>query len=231
MPVPKAERKRRPLKGIEQARLVRYRDQRWLEIQGRREALWEQLQLFYRSLGLNTVREEAALGIIETDRLTRTSFFADGPFRLRTRLESEGELQRVFITYRAEGEEVEEDEQAEIEAEVLLRLLQFLGLNEDQAQALIDESSKLSSQWADRDELQLADLTHARARLGIALERAGYVVTQTDAQRIEVEGPRGNALSLGWDQQGQLSLQDSQGAPLAAPQRMALRQSLVDQLP
>jgi outer membrane protein assembly factor BamC len=138
------------------ARVERAGDERWLVVAMTPEALWPQLQAFWRDNGFTLEVDEAASGVMETnwaenraklpqDALRRLlgrvfdSFYSTGELdRFRTRVERTATGTEVYISHRGMEEVYSESQQSstawqprardpELEAVFLARLMARLG--------------------------------------------------------------------------------------------------------
>jgi outer membrane protein assembly factor BamC len=192
-------------------------DQRWLVIQTSPEQLWPKVRSFWLDLGFVIDEEDPAIGIMETDWNENRADISDGLIRsflekvstsiysaatrdkFRTRLERglEPGTTEVFISHRG-VEEVSQGESfvwqprpsdPELEAELLYRLLVFLGEDQEAARQMLatkadDHSRANMVRNDDGPALRLNEtFSEAWRRTGLALDRVGFTVEDRDRSR------------------------------------------------
>ncbi len=177
----------------------------WLSIADPADAVWSDLKSFIISLGFNIAKENANLGILETDwqlnhiERPRNWFvaklgklFGDNVMdQFQITLErSAKDKSLVFVTHRGLIETEQNGVKGwqprpvdmELETEVLRRFMLFRGLNADAAQAqFISKSVEgISVLGKDRDgQPQLVvqeNFARTWRRVGLAMDRLGFVV-------------------------------------------------------
>lgn len=152
---------------VEDVRIERLGNQRWLVVKRPAEALWEPIKEFWQDNGFLLAMDQSSLGIMETDwaenrakipqdflrsalgKLVDSFYSTAERDKFRTRLErnTAGETE-VFISHRGMLEVyiTERDKQTvwqprpadpELEAEFLRRLMVKLGVTQDQAKTLV----------------------------------------------------------------------------------------------
>lgn len=215
------------LPSVDSVSILRDGDRRWLVVEAEPETLWPRLREFWLRQGFTLVREEAALGVMETDWIERSGDLPVGLIqslldniskvlygvgvrdRYRTRFERAAQpgtteihvshlgTERIFSDGDATGQRHLEGvgqmvwkpipADPGLEAEMLTRIMIFLGLKENRADALIAGtpvsavSARIESD--DRHPLSLrleGDSQSAWQRLGTALDRAGFTIEDRD---------------------------------------------------
>jgi outer membrane protein assembly factor BamC len=193
--------------------VMRDGDQRWLVIQATPEQLWSKLREFWLKNGFLIDREDPRIGIMETDWAENRAEINDGPIRnflgsaldalystgtrdkFRIRLEH-GDVEgttELFISHRR-MEEVASGESfvwqphpamAELEAELLNRIMSFLGMESSRAQAslaelegkgAVERARIIDVKNGERFLLIKEGFSRAWRRTGHALDRIGFTV-------------------------------------------------------
>ncbi len=194
---------------------------RWLEIKNTSAtATWTKLRQFWAEEGFKLTTEDQKVGIMETewkenradipqDALRRllggvadSLYSASTRDRYRTRLErlTDSTLE-VYISHRGAEEVTKGDHFAwqprpvnpELEAEILTRLMVFLGVEKTQAKTVVAATQKPATRPA-RAELRIvadkAPSLQVRQALdktwqlvGLALDRVGFVVEDRDVSK------------------------------------------------
>ncbi|MDX5333425.1 MAG: outer membrane protein assembly factor BamC [Gammaproteobacteria bacterium] len=179
---------------------------RWLEAKASPEQLWPKLRDFLGQQGLEIEQEQPRLGIIETAwaenraGLTRSGlrkylgklYDAGLRDRYRLRLErEEGGVTAVYLTHRGAREVVADEDiikwelrpsDPELEAEMLRRLMVFLGMEEEAAEKALESprDQTITMRLAERDgrpTLTVEDsFVRSWRRIGIALDRIALLV-------------------------------------------------------
>ncbi len=181
--------------------------QRWLVIDKPVDRLWDKVRDFWLESGFLLNREDQKLGIVETqwtenrgdipqDIVRRTLgkvadflWAASTRDKFRTRLErnSDGSRTEVFVTHRG-AEQVSQGEEfvwqfrpndPELEAEMLTRLMVYLGLSEKQAELEVAQAQNKPVIGVEKqgDALLLAEnFPRAWRRTGLVLDRNGFTV-------------------------------------------------------
>ncbi|QKT04583.1 outer membrane protein assembly factor BamC [Ectothiorhodospiraceae bacterium 2226] len=190
---------------------------RWLEIDAPPEALWPRLVAFWENEGFDIVVHEPEIGVLETDwrenraglprGLLGRMYSADIRDKYRVRVEA-GRTQgtsELTLTHRGLREEGFEGvgtqvttfwqwrpSDPELEAEMLQRLLRFLGLPEQSA-ARYGETGTVAASEAQALRLA-APRERAWRQVGLALDRLGAEFQRRDAQagvyEVSVQTPR-----------------------------------------
>lgn len=198
---------------MENMRIQGFADIRWLLIDPEPTALWDQLRRFWQQQGFSLRRDDPVLGILETDwaenradlplssvplfgRLLGGLQSADTRDRFRIRMERAGSGIRIYLSHRGMEEEViDEDRFAwvnrpsdpELEAEMLQRLMVFLGLEDEEA-ARVLASASVGGDRAFIDDIEKRALrlvdppAQGWVRVGIALARIGAEIKQEQRQ-------------------------------------------------
>ncbi|MCV6636350.1 outer membrane protein assembly factor BamC [Candidatus Albibeggiatoa sp. nov. NOAA] len=200
--------------------LMRDGDKRWLVVDGNIEAVWKKVQSFWETSGLELSRIEPQIGIMETAWLENRAdipndslrsllgkigdFIYSAPTRdkFRTRLErgAQDGSTEVYLTHTGVEEiQLNEDQfewrsrpsNPELEAEMLNRLLVFLGVDKAKADTMTAE--KTLEPKPERATLSLSDSSAALTvhedyeqawRLtGLALDKIGFTVEDRNRER------------------------------------------------
>jgi outer membrane protein assembly factor BamC len=161
---------------------------RWLSVQASPEELWPQLRAFWREQNLGLVRDEPAVGIMETEwaedlagiplggtrgllaRTLGTIYDAGTRDQYRLRVERQNGATEVFISHRGAVERTDDGGQAgrweiagpdpELEAEMLNRLLVFLTTGE-----IAPEEAPARADATDFERTGQVDLTEREGQL------------------------------------------------------------------
>lgn len=201
---------------------------RWLEVQATPEVLWGKLQGFWVDQEMPLQLQDASLGIMQTDWMSETGAPSKGFFgslagslfggqskdrlvRYRIRLERSGEgLTRVYLTQRMLEKYLVNDEDLhwktipfdpELEAQMLTRLLVYLGHQEAEAKTLIADADTAAAavsmqltQIEGRHVLVIEDrFNRTWRRVGVALDHIGMMIDdQNRAQGIYFVTYRGD---------------------------------------
>lgn len=195
---------------IENINVRRDGNQRWLEIEGDPEEIWSKVVEFWRDSGLLLVEQDPTVGIMKTDWLEDradieqgviTEFFRKAldsfysaatrdQFRVRLEVGNREGVTNLFLTHRGMEEKLKGEttfwvstpNDPELEAEMLHRLMVFMGIDDLQAEHQLEQEEKhpTRSQLIKMDEkVELVlNETFSRAwRLtGVALDRVGFAV-------------------------------------------------------
>jgi Uncharacterized lipoprotein len=193
---------------------------RWLVVKGQPSQIWPLIRDFWREQGLVIKTAKPRIGIMETEWAqsrpdipkgqgrngAKSAYAAARRDQYRVRLERsrEPDSTEIYLTHRGVQEVVADEhgatlEQAvwasrptdpELEAEMLNRLLVFLGVDEAQAESLVARETHRTPRaefTSDRNghvTLSVAeDLAHAWRRIGLALDRTGFTVEDQDQAR------------------------------------------------
>lgn len=179
---------------------------RWLEIKATPGQLWPKLRGFLKEQGLEIEKDEPAIGIMETAwaenraGLTQSGlrkylgrlYDAGTRDKYRVRVEREGEgVTAVYIAHRgaeevAAGEDIVKwtirPSDPELEAEMLRRLMVYLGRDAEAAKAELAGATEQSAdmrmaEFEGRPALIIEDaFNRAWRRLGVVLDRLALVV-------------------------------------------------------
>jgi outer membrane protein assembly factor BamC len=198
-------------------RVERSGAQRWLVVDAPPSEVWPKLRQFWVENGLTIEREDPATGIMETNWAENRANIPEGGIRgliekvtpsvyssatrdkYRTRLERglEPGTTEVYVAHRG----VEEVSQGEnfvwqsrppdsgLEAEMLYRMLLYLGSEPQEAQQLLTATaeSKPGAKLVQDETGTLLELDEDFARgwqrTGLALDRVGFTVTDRDRSR------------------------------------------------
>ena len=191
-------------------RIERAGGQRWLVVKGQAETLWPALKLFLQKNHLALARENPAIGILETewteDTLDRKTLVSDAPgtrdqFRLRLERGTAPGTTEIYLSHRGVVQigcdknhlwQLRPPE-PEIEAEMLSRLMLFLGAQEAQAKALLSadkdkaaphDRPRATLTTAENHDINIVRLSNdvdtAWRRVGLAIEHVGFVVEDRD---------------------------------------------------
>jgi outer membrane protein assembly factor BamC len=206
------------LPSIDGLRVLRDGDPRWLVADGEPSAYWERVRAFWLENGFVLRVDSPASGILETDwaenradvphSVIRSLLGKVGDFvystatrdKFRTRLEraSQGRATEIFLSHRGVEEVAQGDTTVwqpraadpELEAEMLTRLMMFLGVKEDRARQMVAERTdrppraRLERDASGGSLLVLdGDLPQSWRRTGLALDRVGFTVEERDRNR------------------------------------------------
>ena len=203
---------------VQDVRVERSGDKRWLVIDAPPSQVWPRVRDFWQVNGFVIERADPAIGIMETDwaenradipqgflrslleNISENLYSAATRDRFRTRLERgvEPNTTEVYVTHRGAEEVSQRDTfvwqprpaDPELEAEMLSRMVIFLGVGEERARRMVASS-------ADRpDRAQMLrdnegatvlsvqeDFSRAWRRTGLALDRVGFTVEDRDRSR------------------------------------------------
>ena len=212
---------------IDDARIERSGNERWLVVSMLPEVLWPKLRDFWNDQGFVLEVEEPATGVMETDWGEKRSRLPTGAIRdmlsrvsdafygvavrdrFRTRIEraSDPGTTEIYVSHRGAEQVLAGDESSYarregfadrvwelrpsdpgLEAEMLTRLMVFLGADRQRADALIagegtarEPLARLVREDGGATALTLdEDFSQAWRRTGLALDRAGFVVEDRD---------------------------------------------------
>ena len=212
---------------VDDARIERNGDQRWLVVAVKPEEVWPRLREFWIDQGFSLETEEPDVGVMETNWAAKHEVLPGGIIkqalnqlndalygvtfrdRYRTRLERGREpgTTEIYVSHRGAEQEVIGNQVSsdgvgervwqprpsdpELEAEMLTRLMVFLGADEERAETLVAGSAPRQQQLArlvvedGRAAALLIDEGFSRAwrRTGLALDRAGFAVEDRDRSR------------------------------------------------
>lgn len=213
-------------------RVERDGDKRWLIVKGTPEQVWPKLREFWLELGFLLTVENPQVGIMETDwkenradipddlirdflkKVLDSAYSAPTRDSFRLRIE-EGEaagLTEIFVTHRGVLEKLSgqttvwETRPAEpdLEAEMLRRIMIFLGTEDQKARARLARTSAQGVRARlikDREGNALIDYRTSYPRawrtVGLALDRVGFTVEDRDRSQgiyfVRYSDPLANA--------------------------------------
>lgn len=152
----------RTLPKVEGISIEGHGDSHWLKVSEKAEVIYPQLRIFWAEQGFTLLKDEPAVGVIETQWLTAKSgadsFInsileslsgAEFKDQYKTRIERDGENSLIFLTHRGQELSVNEDADRVLttgrtsgwqmtpadsskEYEMLSRLMLFLGMQDEQ---------------------------------------------------------------------------------------------------
>lgn len=200
------------LPSYEGMQLRREGDVRWIEFtDATPEQLWPKLRDFWRTQEIEILRDDPAVGVMETEWVeNRAGIPVDGIRRVigrvfdrlydagtrdkfRLRVERENGRTNVYLVHRGAEEMIEGETVArwvmrpsdpELEAEMLSRLLVFLGRSEGEAESMLAASgdSAVTAEIVESDgrpALRVNQpLNQSWRRVGVALDRASLAVDE-----------------------------------------------------
>lgn len=206
------------LPAVTQVQMKREGDTRWLEVAYEVNDVWQKVRTFWQAEGFSLSQEDPETGVMETEWKENRADIPEGGIRklvggvlgsvysastrdkFRTRLErgQETGTTAVYLTHRG-VEEVNRGNSfvwqarptdPELEAEMLRRLLIFLGLEEKQADTVLTAETKpviraVLQRGTDDQSFLLVkeDVEHAWQRTGLALDRLGFTIIDRDQTR------------------------------------------------
>jgi len=189
---------------------------RWLEIRATPTVIWPKIKEFLTKMGFSLEREEPQIGVIETAWAeNRANIPQDGfrkwagkflgklyssntrdKFKIRLERSANQEITELYLTHQGVQEVVTQGEQfiwqarpadPELEAEMLNRLLVFLGLDEKQANQMLairdDQRPQAELLQTPAGQLSLQvrdDLLDTWRRTELALDHAGFTIKHRD---------------------------------------------------
>lgn len=206
-------------KAVGDIRLERQGQTRWLVVSQSPEQVYEKVRAFWSSVGFELVIDQPQAGLMETNWNENRAKLSEGGVRgllgsvlerlydtgerdqFRTRLERTSQGTEIYVTHRG-LEEVYENERkdrttwrgrpsdANLEAEMLARMMVALGGTKEQADQVRQETAKqtpapttgtLASLNADATSVTLrGEPELAWRRVGLALDRGGFTVETRD---------------------------------------------------
>lgn len=194
---------------VRDVRVERASDMRWLVVQSRPEELWEPVRAFLDQQGLKIAREDARIGLLETQwaenradipegfirglisRVAPKLYSAHTRDRYRVRLErgQQPGTTEIFLTHYG-VEQVEQGEalvwqprpsDPELSAELMARLMLALGAPEEQAESAREAPAPVARARLEADSVVVNEgFARAWRRVGIALDRIGLIVEDLD---------------------------------------------------
>jgi outer membrane protein assembly factor BamC len=189
---------------------------RWLELRAVPDGLWPALRAFWRDQDFELSRDEPAVGIMETEwkesqagvsiggvraaltRVLGTQHDAGYQDRYRVRLEREdGDVTNLYLSHRGVEQVVDDPgvggirwvmrpSDPDLEAEMLTRLMVFLGREEGDARHIVDLAADAASTLREREAdgepgLELrGEFGQVWRQVGLSLDRAGLLVDDQD---------------------------------------------------
>ena len=233
---------------VDDARIERRGDHRWLVVAMTPEEVWPRLRDFWNEQGFVLESAEPGIGLMETEWAARhtplpgglikqalqrvTDAFYGVTFRdrYRTRIErgTEPDTTDIHISHRGAEQTVLGDERTRVqqdtvtewvwqplpsdpglEAEMLSRLMLFLGVDEERADAMVAAGApaaplaRLVREEGGALALDLDEgFSPAWRRVGLALDRTGFVVEDRDRSRglffVRGNGAEDAAQDEGW---------------------------------
>ncbi|OOG23117.1 NlpB/DapX family lipoprotein [Thioalkalivibrio denitrificans] len=215
-PAPDVTADRVALREIGEMSVRREGSIRWLEVRAAPDELWQGLRSFWRDQGFDLVRDEPAVGVMETDwkeseagvdigefraalgRVLGTRHDAGYQDKFRVRLERDDDgLTSVFIAHRGVEQTVDDPQvggirwamrpaDPNLEAEMLTRLMVFLGRDEDEVRGIVDHVADTGPSVRERQvdgepvlEMR-GEYTRVWRQVGLSLDRAGLLVDDQD---------------------------------------------------
>nr|VFK22952.1 MAG: Beta-barrel assembly machine subunit BamC [Candidatus Kentron sp. MB]VFK26558.1 MAG: Beta-barrel assembly machine subunit BamC [Candidatus Kentron sp. MB]VFK74551.1 MAG: Beta-barrel assembly machine subunit BamC [Candidatus Kentron sp. MB] len=200
-------------------RVMQDRDVRWLVIQAAPDRVWPRVRNFWLKNGFTLKMDDPSIGILETDwaenRADIPSGFIRGmlgklfdslysaatrdKFRVRLERGDKPEVTELYLSHRG-AEEVSQGESfvwqsrpsdPELEAEMLSRVMTFLGISEEKAEGMlaakrkpVDRASLLPGGPGKPTVLSVQEqFSRAWRRTRIALDRTGFTIEDRDRSR------------------------------------------------
>ena len=207
-------------KALGDIRLERQGQTRWLVVNQPPEQVYEKVRAFWSSVGFELVIDQPEAGLMETNWNENRAKLGEGGIRgllgtvlerlydtgerdqFRTRLERTTQGTEIYVTHRGLEEVYEGDRKdrttwrgrpsdANLEAEMLARMMVALGATKEQADQTREETAKQTAAPATTGTLATlnADATSvtlrgepelAWRRVGLALDRSGFTVEGRD---------------------------------------------------
>ena len=197
---------------------------RWLVVEQAPQALWTKVNTFWQDAGFNIAKNNPEIGILETDwaenraKLPQDfireslgkvfdSLYSTGErdkFRTRVELRPDGATD-IYITHRGMEEVLTgssketsrwmpRDNDPELEAEFLARLMVYLGMQEQQARAQVQQASdtqaakpvKADVHLEKSPQLQIVaayPFAEGWRQVGVALDRSGFTVDDRNREQ------------------------------------------------
>jgi len=205
---------------VEGMRVVREGNERWLVVTGDPASYWERVRSFWLETGFTLKVDNPSAGVLETDwaenradiphslirsllgKVIDAVYSTSTRDKFRTRLErGPGGTTEIYISHRGAEEVVQSGvsettvwqprpSDPDLEAEMLNRLMVFLGAKQEQADRIIAKSTVQPARArlereADGAPVLLLEDDFARAwrRVGLALDRVGFTVEDRDRSR------------------------------------------------
>ncbi len=204
------------LPSVEGIRVERDGDKRWLVVPGQPDQYWNRVREFWMENGLVINMEDPNTGIMETDWAENRADIPQGfirsmlgkvgdfvyssatrdKFRIRFERGIEPGTTEIYVSHRG-AEEVEKSEarviweprpsDPELEAEMLNRLMVYLGVSRERAEQMIaaKQAREPRAHMVRDADGQVAldlrdDFSRAWRRTGLALDRVGFTVQDRD---------------------------------------------------
>jgi len=191
---------------------------RWLEIQANPEVVWDKVKKFWQAEGFLLTRDNPKIGILETEwKENKADIPQDGirkylgkvldfaydastrdKFKVRLERGTTPDTTELYLTHQGAQEVAKNDTfvwqnrpaDPELEVEMLNRFVVFLGMNQNQADSLLAETSENAesfSQLMHTKEGQFSLLIHDEfertwRRIGLGLERIGCTIEDHDRE-------------------------------------------------
>ncbi len=202
----------------EDIEVIRDGDKRWLVIQAAPEQLWPKLREFWLDFGFLLTIEDSQIGIMETDWKENRADIPDDiirdflkpvldaaysaptrdSFRLRIEKSDKPDHTEVFVSHRGVLQKVSGESivwetrpaEPELEAEILRRLIVYLGIEDEKARARLARTNQRNMRAKiikDRKGNSLIDYQRGYPRawriVGLVLDRVGFTVEDRDRSR------------------------------------------------
>lgn len=202
----------------EKVQIKRDGNTRWLVLQGEPNTLWPQVKQFWLKQGFTLKLENPSIGIMETEWAeNRADIPQDGirkylgkildmvysastrdKFRVRLERGSVAGTTELYLIHRGAEEVAKGNDwvwqnrpsDPELEAEMLNRLMVFVGIEKEQADTLVatttEDKPVSRAQLIRSGQIHLVvqeDFARAWRRTGIALDRIGFTVEDRDRSR------------------------------------------------
>lgn len=206
-------------KAVGDIRMERQGQTRWLVVNQSPEQVYEKVRAFWSSVGFELVIDQPQAGLMETNWNENRAKLNEGGVRgllgsvlerlydtgerdqFRTRLERTAQGTEIYVTHRGLEEVYEGDRKdrttwrgrpsdANLEAEMLARMMVALGATKEQADQTREEAAKqaaapatgaLATLNADATSVTLrGEPDLAWRRVGLALDRGGFTVENRD---------------------------------------------------
>ena len=212
---------------------------RWLVLQGEPDTLWPQVKQFWLKQGFTLKMENPRIGIMETEWTeNRADIPQDGirkylgkfldmvysastrdKFRVRLERGSVAGTTELYLIHRGAEEVAKGDDwvwqnrpsDSELEAEMLNRLMVFVGIEKEQADTLVattEDKPVSRAQLMHTGQIHLVvreDFARAWRRTGIALDHVGFTVEDRDRSRgmyfiryVDPEPDKDKGFFAGW---------------------------------
>ncbi len=198
--------------------VIRDGDKRWLVVRTIPEQLWPKLREFWLDFGFLLTIENPQIGIMETDWKENRADIPDDiirgflksvldtaysaptrdSFRLRIEESDKPDHTEIFVTHRGVLEKISGEStvwetrpaEPELEAEILRRIIVYLGTEDQKARARLARTSQRDIRARlikDRDANTLIDYQRGYPRawriVGLALDRVGFTVEDRDRSK------------------------------------------------